>query len=513
MILERARRGRGRRPAAGQAARLGPRRALVPGGRADPVAGGASASSRSSASRRWASGSSRGRWLAHPDATDGPVPDRADLPLAVRPARPRPRPRRGALGLPLPARDVRPGGEARVRLLRAADPASATGSSAGSSPCTTRRRACCGVHGVWWEHGVRPVSLDRPLREPRARGSELRIDARWTSRPARSTRARSRTRRPARSPCRSTRPRPTSRRRSASTRATTTRAAANPTRRALEICLASLESAEYGFALLVRAWARRRRSCTSSRRATASSPSTTSTAAPTGSSRKVYEPKGYDFEFVAARRGRRGDRRAHAARLARDADEPAAEHRRHPRGRRGRARGRRGRRRRQHLRDAVPPAAARARRRHRRPLDDEVPRRPLRPRRRLRRDERPDDRRAPRLPAELARRRARARSTAWLVLRGLKTLALRMQRHCENARAVAEFLDGHPRSSACSTPACPATRATRSPRGRCPTSAGWSRSSPRRAEEANALVARHEDLEARREPRRRREPDRGAGAR
>jgi cystathionine beta-lyase/cystathionine gamma-synthase len=32
---------------------------------------------------------------------------------------------------------------------------------------------------------------------------------------------------------------------------------------------------------------------------------------------------------------------------------------------------------------------------------------------------------------------------AWLVLRGLKTLALRMQRHCENARVVAEFLDGH----------------------------------------------------------------------
>src|SRR5205823_12704555 len=33
---------------------------------------------------------------------------------------------------------------------------------------------------------------------------------------------------------------------------------------------------------------------------------------------------------------------------------------------------------------------------------------------------------------------------SWLVLRGLKTLALRMQRHCENARAVAEFLGGHP---------------------------------------------------------------------
>ena len=33
----------------------------------------------------------------------------------------------------------------------------------------------------------------------------------------------------------------------------------------------------------------------------------------------------------------------------------------------------------------------------------------------------------------------------WLVLRGLKTLAVRMRQHCENARAVAEFLSGHPR--------------------------------------------------------------------
>jgi cystathionine beta-lyase/cystathionine gamma-synthase len=33
----------------------------------------------------------------------------------------------------------------------------------------------------------------------------------------------------------------------------------------------------------------------------------------------------------------------------------------------------------------------------------------------------------------------------WLVLRGLKTLALRMRQHCENARAIAEFLDGHPK--------------------------------------------------------------------
>jgi cystathionine gamma-synthase len=33
---------------------------------------------------------------------------------------------------------------------------------------------------------------------------------------------------------------------------------------------------------------------------------------------------------------------------------------------------------------------------------------------------------------------------AWLVLRGLKTLAVRMRQHCENARAVVSFLSGHP---------------------------------------------------------------------
>jgi cystathionine beta-lyase/cystathionine gamma-synthase len=32
----------------------------------------------------------------------------------------------------------------------------------------------------------------------------------------------------------------------------------------------------------------------------------------------------------------------------------------------------------------------------------------------------------------------------WLVLRGLKTLAVRMRQHCDNARRVAAFLDSHP---------------------------------------------------------------------
>jgi methionine-gamma-lyase len=34
---------------------------------------------------------------------------------------------------------------------------------------------------------------------------------------------------------------------------------------------------------------------------------------------------------------------------------------------------------------------------------------------------------------------------AWLLLRGLKTLHLRMERHCKNALEVAKFLEGHPK--------------------------------------------------------------------
>ena len=33
----------------------------------------------------------------------------------------------------------------------------------------------------------------------------------------------------------------------------------------------------------------------------------------------------------------------------------------------------------------------------------------------------------------------------WLVLRGVKTLAVRMERHCDNAEALAKFLAGHPK--------------------------------------------------------------------
>ena len=49
---------------------------------------------------------------------------------------------------------------------------------------------------------------------------------------------------------------------------------------------------------------------------------------------------------------------------------------------------------------------------------------------------------------------------AYLTMRGLKTLVLRMQRHSENAALVAEFLAGHP---AIETVLYPAAQSPRSP--------------------------------------------------
>ena len=44
---------------------------------------------------------------------------------------------------------------------------------------------------------------------------------------------------------------------------------------------------------------------------------------------------------------------------------------------------------------------------------------------------------------------------SWLVLRGLKTLALRMERHCANAAVVADFLARHPTVSTVWYPGLP----------------------------------------------------------
>ena len=49
---------------------------------------------------------------------------------------------------------------------------------------------------------------------------------------------------------------------------------------------------------------------------------------------------------------------------------------------------------------------------------------------------------------------------AFLILTGIETLSLRMQRHCDNALAVAEHLAGHAAVAGSPTPACRATAIT-----------------------------------------------------
>ena len=96
----------------------------------------------------------------------------------------------------------------------------------------------------------------------------------------------------------------------------------------------------------------------------------------------------------------------------------------------------------------------------------------------------------------------------WLALRGVKTLALRMRAHSENARRVAEFLDEHDAVERVLYPGLPShpgheiARAADERLRRDGLVPGLVRRGGARARRA------HEDLQARREPRRRREPDR-----
>jgi O-acetylhomoserine (thiol)-lyase len=48
--------------------------------------------------------------------------------------------------------------------------------------------------------------------------------------------------------------------------------------------------------------------------------------------------------------------------------------------------------------------------------------------------------------------------TAWLMLQGLETLHVRMDRHCQNARRVAEFLEAHPLVEYVNYPGLPSNR-------------------------------------------------------
>ncbi len=55
---------------------------------------------------------------------------------------------------------------------------------------------------------------------------------------------------------------------------------------------------------------------------------------------------------------------------------------------------------------------------------------------------------------------------SWLTLRGLKTLGIRMERHCDNAEKVVEFLEGHEGVSQVLYPGLPVTPTTTSPHAR-----------------------------------------------
>ena len=166
----------------------------------------------------------------------------------------------------------------------------------------------------------------------------------------------------------------------------------NPTRTALEECLASLENAAFGLAFSSGLGA----ATTIMHLVDPGERLVCVNDVYGGMYRmfsQVYEPKGYDFDYitpdeVSTNLGAHLDERTRIVwiesptnPLLNIVDIRAAADAAHAAG--ALARGR------QHLRDAVPPAAARARRGHRRALDDEVPRRPLRRDRRIRRHERP----------------------------------------------------------------------------------------------------------------------------
>ena len=230
---------------------------------------------------------------------------------------------------------------------------------------------------------------------------------------------------------------------------------------------------------------------------------------------KVWSPLGFPWTAVDL-----GDLDALVAELAgrhrhgvaRDADQPAADVLRHRGDRRDRPRTGRDRRGRQHVRHAVPAAADHARRRHRRCT---------RPRSTSAGTATWSAGSSPstttRSPAGCATPRTRPapcrrRSTATSCSAASKTLGVRMDRHCENARAVVDLLDRPRRGRAGAVPA--AARSSRSRRrrqadarlrrhGQLPVKGG--------EQAARTVAAAHRAVHARRVARRRREPDRAPG--
>ena len=197
------------------------------------------------------------------------------------------------------------------------------------------------------------------------------------------------------------------------------------------------------------AWPPRTRCCArSSARATTSSSPTTRTAARSGSCRKVLAPTGRRLEL--GRRSASTDALRAAwtdatqGRLGRDADEPDARRRRHRRGRGGRARARR---------DASS-STTRSRRRTSSSRSSSAPTSSCTRPRSTSAGTPTSSAGSSRSPTpswasgsrscRTRSARCRARSTATSCCAGSRRSAVRMDRHCENARAVAEMLDAHP---------------------------------------------------------------------
>ena len=84
---------------------------------------------------------------------------------------------------------------------------------------------------------------------------------------------------------------------------------------------------------------------------------------------------------------------------------------------------------------------------------------------------------------------------AWLVLRGIKTLGVRMDRHCDNAERVVELPAGAPDGRRGALPrAARRTPATRSPPSRCAGSAAWCRSGSPAARRRRSTVCDRAEL-------------------
>ena len=97
---------------------------------------------------------------------------------------------------------------------------------------------------------------------------------------------------------------------------------------------------------------------------------------------------------------------------------------------------------------------------------------------------------------------------SWLVLRGLKTLAVRMRAHCENAARIAEFLEGHPRVTRVLYPGLPSHPGHEIAARQMDGFGGMLSFLAESEAEAVRIAESTRDLGAGREPGRCREPDR-----